>query len=294
MAIPFDIGNVNAAAGFVGVVAGNQTIGNSDFRSIVGSKPSAAMVTVAIRAAEFSHSIIRDIATRNGHDAALGHNAATESHVGCAITGDYATEHVDFGHVVFRVFRVHIGAVSVHTAASRSAVTCDHATDEAEGGTFAVLDAKFDACALALRGCTANVATAHIDGRTFLGINQTVNTDIFLLRNHATLEIERTALVVGCIEINEFQVVKIQVVFVSTCHDGTADTRFMFIQSLGSTGAVRLNRRSSYIVGEIGGDIGIVVGHGSRVTIFAERIILANEFVASRNIHCSLLIIFDG
>lgn len=182
MVIPFDIGNVNAAAGFIGVVAGNLTIGNSDFRSIIGSKPSAAMVTVAIRVAEFSHSIIRDIATRNGHDAALGHNAATESHVECAITGDYAISYGD------------LGIMGIHTTATISAVAGNDAASQIKGRGAAFLVGYHNARAGTRAGSATNVSAAHVDSRAVLGIDEVADLAIFLLREHAAFKIKVTAI----------------------------------------------------------------------------------------------------
>ncbi len=47
--------------------------------TVIGSKPSAAMTTITFVTAEFSHSIIRDKATRNGHAATRSQDAAAET-----------------------------------------------------------------------------------------------------------------------------------------------------------------------------------------------------------------------
>lgn len=47
--------------------------------AVIGSKPSAAMVTPAIVAAKLSVFIVSDVATRNGHTTARNQDAATET-----------------------------------------------------------------------------------------------------------------------------------------------------------------------------------------------------------------------
>ena len=70
LSITVDIRDINTAAGFLGVVAGNLATRNSDIGAVIGSKPSAAMTTPAIVAALLSVFVVSDIATRNGHTTA--------------------------------------------------------------------------------------------------------------------------------------------------------------------------------------------------------------------------------
>ena len=176
------IGNVNAAASFLGIVASNLAIGNGDMGAVIGSKSAAAVVTIAILAAEFSHSIIRDIATRNGHDAALGHNAATESLVECAITGDYAISYGD------------LGITGIHTTAAISAVAGNDAASQFKGRDAAFVVGYHNARADTRARSAANVSAAHVDGRAVLGIDEVADLAIFLLREHAAFKIKVAAI----------------------------------------------------------------------------------------------------
>ena len=182
-----NIGNVNAAASFLGIVASNLATGNGDMGAVIGSKSSSTVATRAIRTAEFRHSIIRDIAARNGHDAALGHNAATESLVECAITGDYATGHLDRR------------PPGIYTAATRSAVARDHATGNAEGRIVL----HFNSAARTRARSTTHIAAAHGNGRAVLGIDQAANATALFLCDNAALKIECATLAVVVIQIDE-------------------------------------------------------------------------------------------
>ena len=150
--------------------------------AVIGSKPSAAMVTPAIVAAELNHSIIRDIATRNGHDAALGHNAATESRVECAITGDYAISYGD------------LGITGIHTTATISAVAGNYAASQFKGRGDALLVGYHNARAVTRTGSAANVSAAHVDSRAVLGIDEVADLAIFLLREHSAFKIKVAAI----------------------------------------------------------------------------------------------------
>ena len=110
------------------------------------------------------------------------------------------------------------------------------------------------------------------------------------MRQHATFKIERTALTISAIKIDELQ-------FVVTIarHDGAADGSFMFIKSLGSANAIWIYGRSGYIVGEICRNIrSLIRGHRGKVAIFAKCVVGAYIFVARWIIHFSLLTIHDG
>lgn len=181
LVITVDIRDVNTAAGFLGVVAGNLATKNGDMGAVIGSKPSAAVVTIAIVATEFSHSIIRDIAARNIHDAALGHNAATESLVECAITGDYAISYGDRG------------AFSIHTAAIRSAVAGNYATGQLKGRGSTFIVGHHNACARTRARSATHVAAAHVDGRAVFGIDEVADVAILCLREHTACKIEHAA-----------------------------------------------------------------------------------------------------
>ena len=133
LAIPFDIGNVNAAAGFLGVVAGNLTIRNSDMGAVLGSKPSAAMVTVAILTAEFSVFVVSDIATRNGHTTARSQDATAKAvdRIACVVAGNYATSHLDCRMTLSRfVIIIRLGGINVvlckNASTARSSIVGDY------------------------------------------------------------------------------------------------------------------------------------------------------------------------
>ena len=183
------IGNVNAAASFLGIVASNLATGNGDMGAAIGSKPSAAMTTIAILTTEFSHSIIRDIATRNGHDAALGHNAATESLVECAITGDYAISYGD------------LGTMGIHTTATISAVAGNYAAIQTKGRGDAFVVGYHNARADTRARSAANVSAAHVDGRTVLGIDEVADAAALFLRKCTALKVKLAALV----DVDELQ-----------------------------------------------------------------------------------------
>lgn len=186
------IGNVNAATSFFRIIASNLAIRNGDTGAVFGSKAAAAVVTISILAAEFSHSIVGDITARNGHDAAYGHNAATIARlIAFPIERRIARN--------YRIFRNRYArAVRVHTAAIGSVVACDHATGQIKGRTFIF---EFDACALAPRGCTANVATAHIDGGAVLGIDEAADIAVLFLRKRTAPKVKLAVLV----DVNEPQ-----------------------------------------------------------------------------------------
>ena len=231
--------------------------------AFMGSKPSSTVATRALCIAEFNHSIIRDIATRNGHDAALGHNAATESHVECAITGDYATGHRD------------CSPIGIYTAATRSAVARDHAPGELECGTFVLLDAKFDACATARRGCTANVATAHIDGRAVLGIDEAADFAALFLRNSATYEVKRAMLV----NVNEPHRGVL-----GDSNNCALNSRRVLIDLLGGT--CTTCSRFGYVIGKVSRNAIIVIRHLCRLAIIVRRqmLVLILQLLAVDNI----------
>ena len=188
------IGNVNAATGFFRIIASNLATGNGDMGAVIGSKPSATVVTAAIFAAEFSHSIIRDVTAGNSNASAYGHNtAAIASLIVCPIECRVARNDSVFRNRNVRVSRVHAGALG-------GVVCSDNTTGQIKGRSIAIR-INHNARALALRGSTANVATAHIDGRAVLGIDETADIAALFLRKRTALKVKLAAL----IDVNELQ-----------------------------------------------------------------------------------------
>ena len=188
LGITSDIRDINTAAGFLGIVASNLAIGNGDMGAVIGSKSSAAMVAVAFLTAEFGIAIVRNVTAGNSNAAAFGHDAATKSvnAIKRAITGDYATGHCD------------CRPIGIYTAAARSAVAGNYAVRNAKSRIFD----RYSCAGSTVRTITStNVTTFHFDGRAVLRVHQVSDTAVFLLCEHAALEIEITAV----IDVDELQ-----------------------------------------------------------------------------------------
>ena len=130
-----NIGNINATAGFLGIVASNLAARNGDMGAVIGSKPSAAMTTIAIRATEFSVFVVSDIATRNGHTAARSQDATAKAvdRIACVVAGNYAAGHLDCRVALSRfVIFIRIGGINVvlrkNASATRSTIASDYTT----------------------------------------------------------------------------------------------------------------------------------------------------------------------
>ena len=156
--------------------------------AVLGSKPSAAMVTATIRVAEVGIAIVRNVTARNSNAAAFGHDAATKSvhAIKRAITGDYAAGHRD------------CRPIGIYTAATRSAVAGNYAVRNAKGRIFD----RYSCAGSTVRTITsANVTALHIDGRTAPRVHQVSDLTAFLLCEHAALKTEMTAV----IDVDELQ-----------------------------------------------------------------------------------------
>ena len=224
-----NIGNVNAATSFFRIIASNLATRNGDMGAVLGSKPSAAMVTVAIRAAEVGIAIVRNVTAGNSNAAAFGHDAATKSvhAIKRAITGDYAAGHRD------------CRPIGIYTAATRSAVAGNYAVRNVKSR---LVDRYSCTGTIVLTITSTNVTTVHIDGRLILRVHQASDMVVFLLCEHAALKTEMTA-----VDVDELQV------FIATaCHDGTINIDAMFEKRLGCLGCVCCTRgRLGHIVGKV-------------------------------------------
>ena len=251
--------SINTAASLSRIVTGNVTTVNCETATIESSDTTAAVTTVAlvnILIALFYvielAIVIGHVAIRDGHIRVLRTDARaiTWPILERTVTGNRAASRTASrtdSHVDCR-------AVSVHTAAIESVVACDHATGQIKGRTFIF---EFDACALARRGCTANVATAHIDGRAVLGIDQVTDLRVLSRGQHAALKVKRTAR----IDVDEPH----RGVFGS--HDGTIDDNLVLVDGLVCTSAVRsIHTGFSHVIGKLSRNV-IYIGHFCRLAI---------------------------
>ena len=169
-----DIGNVNAAACFLRIVARDLAARNGDMSTVSSGKSSAAMIAITIMATEIGIFIVSDVATGNSDAAAFGHDAATKaSRIKRAVAGDYAISYSDRG------------AFSIHTTATISAVAGNYATGQIKGRGTTFLVGNHNARARGRARSATHIAAAHVDSRAVLGIDQAANAATLFLRDHA-------------------------------------------------------------------------------------------------------------
>lgn len=177
-------GNVNAATSFFRIIASNLATRNGDTGAVIGSKPSAAMVTPAIVAAKLGVFIVSDAATRNGHTTARNQDATTVTiRIRIrSVARDDSTRKLQGGSVV-----------SVDAAARSCLVSRDHTACHFEAG-FRARYAQTTAPSTAV---AVGDVTAFDYDLTRRKNHMAVIAQIGGRGNHAALEIERAALING-------------------------------------------------------------------------------------------------
>ena len=221
------IGNVNAAASFIRIIASNLATGNDDMSAVIGSKSAAAMVTLAIDAAIPGVFIVSDVATRNGHTTARNQDAATETNrlAVRSVARDDSTRKLQGG-----------SSVSIDAAARSCLVSRDHSACHFEAG-FRTRYAQATAPATAI--AVGDVTALDFD-RTLRKNHMTVVTQVGSRGNHAALEIEYAA---------RFNVDHILYGTAFRCYINSAKARNdMLVRSLGGAKSICIGRALSLIV----------------------------------------------